>query len=101
MFRLVRTATIALVFLAYLRATDPDRDFSGNWILDARGSNTQSLTSPQERSLACVQQDSILKCSSASVDNSPTVWTYDLNGADTRYKIGDENRNSKVKWEGS
>ena len=93
MFRLVRTATVALAFFAYLffsylQAADPDRDFSGKWIPDGRSSNEPPIT--------CVQQGALLKCSSTSSE-----WTYDLNGADTRYRFGDESRNSKVKWEGA
>jgi hypothetical protein len=92
MFRLVRTATLVLALMPPLLAGDPDRDFSGKWILDARASNAQ----PPELSLTCVQQDPLLKCSNGSID-----WSYDLNGADTRYRFGDESRNSKVKWEGA
>jgi len=89
MFRLVRTVTIALAFITCLHATDPDRDFSGKWILDAH--NT----------LTCVQQEALLKCSTTQPDGVSSEWNYDLNGGDTRYRFGDESRNSKVKWEGS
>ena len=92
MFRRARTATVVLAFFTHLLAADPDRDFSGHWILDARAVNAQ----PQERSLTCVQQDALLKCSTGAID-----WTYDLNGAATRYRFGDESRNSRVKWEGA
>jgi hypothetical protein len=88
MFRLVRTAVISLTLITCLQATEPDRDFSGKWILN----NPQS----QERSLTCAQQESLLKCTTG-----PKEFTYDLNGAPTRYHFGDESRNSKVKWEGS
>lgn len=84
MFRLVQTAAIALAFITCLRAIDPDKDFSGKWVLDA--ANT----------LTCVQQDSLLKCSTGSAE-----LTLDLSGGETRYRSGDEKRNSKVKWEGS
>lgn len=103
MFRLVRTVALALVSVAsisHLLAADPDRNFSGKWILDSRASNTQSLSAPQPRSLTCVQ-DALLKCSATSADGAPIDWTYDLNGADTRYRLVDENRSSKVKWEGA
>jgi hypothetical protein len=38
-------------------AVDPQRDFSGKWFLDARGSNTQALPNPPEQTLTVVQQD--------------------------------------------
>lgn len=91
MFRLVRTATLALALLGSATASDPDQNFSGQWILDARASNAQ----PEEGSFTCRQQESLLKCSA-----SPSEWTFDLNGGDTRYRLGDESRSSKVKWEG-
>jgi len=89
MFRLVRTASLVWAFIICLQASDPDRDFSGKWILDAR------------TTLSCVQQESVLKCSSTQAEGAPVEWSYDLNGASTRYRFGDEDRNSKVKWEGS
>jgi hypothetical protein len=91
MFRPVRTVSIALISLAtlsHLLAVDPDRDFSGKWILDDRSS------------LTVVQQANLLQCSATRPDGLVIVWTYDLNGGATRYNFGDENRNSKVKWEG-
>ncbi len=103
MVRMVRTAAIALVFLAplsHLLATDPNLDFSGKWILDSRASNTQALSMPQLHSLTCVQ-DSLLKCSTTGPDGTAVDWTYDLNGTATRYSFGDESCNSKLKWEGA
>jgi len=86
MFRLVRTATVVLTFLTRILTAGSDGDFSGKWVLDAGSGNA----------LTCIQQASLLKCSTGSSD-----WTYDLNGADTSYRFGDESRSSKVKWEGS
>src|SRR5947209_6834037 len=98
MFRVVRTVAIVLVCAAQLQATDPDRNFSGKWILDARRSTARV---PNEASLTVVQQEALLKITAAKADGGGLEWTYDLNGASTRYRVGEENRNSKTKWEGA
>jgi type IV secretion system protein VirB10 len=96
MFRMVRSVAVALPFLTLLLANDPDRDFSGKWTLDARSSKGQQ----QETTLSCIQQESLLKCTATRPDGISGEWSYDLNGHDTRYSFGDEQRSSKVKWEG-
>lgn len=78
-----------LILLATLfGATDPERDFSGAWI----GDSGQVLT---------IAQDTVIHCSLAANGGAPAAWSYNLNGAESRYRVGDEVRNSIVKWEGA
>jgi len=83
-----------------LAAIEPERDFSGHWILDPASSNTQALSEPLERTLAVAQQESSIQCSS-SFNGSTGAWSYSLNRNETQYSLGDEGRSSLVKWEGS
>src|SRR5215831_14269468 len=101
MDRAVRTVLVVLFSLGCLAlfASGPSRDFSGRWILDDRGSNTKQLQ-PPDRLLSIVQEGSVLKCTATRPDGSSLESSIDLNGVDTRYRNGDESRNSKVKWEG-
>lgn len=78
-----------------LRAADPDRDFSGKWVLDPAASSTRSIE-PVETSLTISQGDAGILCSTGSAQ-----WSYALDGSETRKRIGGESRNSVVKWEGS
>jgi hypothetical protein len=99
MFRIARTVTIVLAAAACISpvlAIDPDRDFSGRWIFDSAGTNT----APQDRVLTIVEQDASIQCSSTRPDGSSRQWTYALDGSETRYRFGEERRNSQVKWEG-
>jgi hypothetical protein len=82
-------------------ADDPQRDFSGKWFLDLRGSNTRALPNPAERTLTIVQQDVAVRCSATAPDGAAAQWTYLLDGTETRARIGDETRSSIVKWEGA
>jgi type IV secretion system protein VirB10 len=77
-----------------LRAADPDRDFSGKWVLDPAASSTRSLE-PVETSLTISQGDAGILCSTGSAQ-----WSYALDGSETRKRIGEESRNSVAKWEG-
>ncbi|MGD0668387.1 MAG: hypothetical protein ABSB23_12565 [Bryobacteraceae bacterium] len=77
-----------------LRAGDPDRDFSGKWVLDPAASDIRSL-GQVESSLAISQGDAGILCSAG-----PVRWSYALDGSETRKRVGDESWNSVVKWEG-
>src|SRR5579872_1498553 len=91
MARVVACASVAVLTLAVAAAaqTVPERDFSGTWILE-----------PNE-TLTVKQQDARLHCSRSMNGGLPMDWSYDLNGGESRYKIGAESRNSVVKWEGA
>src|SRR5258708_7298929 len=78
-----------------LFAVDPDRDFSGKWLLDPAAGKVAAL-GPVETSLAISQGDSGILCSTGSAQ-----WSYALDGSETRKRIGEESRNSVTKWEGA
>src|SRR5690349_1686678 len=97
MFRGVRTLPL-LALLATLYpalALDPDRNFTGKWNFDPRGSNTRSIPTPQEQVLTIDARESGIQCSAARQDGVSVQWTFALDGSDSRYKLGDEKRSSE------
>jgi hypothetical protein len=88
-FIIVASLTISL------RAADPDRDFSGKWVLDPGASSVVSL-GPVEASMNVSQGEGGIRYSTG-----PATWSYALDGSETRKRIGDESRDSVTKWEGS
>ena len=86
---------VALALTCLLRAGDPDRDFSGKWVLDPAASDTASL-GQVEANLNISQGDAGIRCSSGT-----TEWSYALDGSETRKQIGEESRSSVTKWEGA
>jgi type IV secretion system protein VirB10 len=91
----------ALIFLApatlILHAIEPSRDFSGRWVLDP----ATATAAASERLLTVVQSDSAIRCYASAPDGAQREWSYSLNGDESKYTIGQEARNSAVKWEGS
>src|SRR5271165_2675382 len=79
-----------------LRAANPERDFSGQWCLDAAGSNVSALGMEPERMLTVTQDEQRLRCATGSAQ-----WTYALSGGESQYRLGAENLNSVAKWEGA
>jgi type IV secretion system protein VirB10 len=84
---------IGLALASY--AADPDRDFSGTWLLDPAGSRTSAL-GVTETSLNVSQSEAGILCSTGAAK-----WSYALDGSETRKRIGAESRSSIVKWEGT
>jgi len=78
-----------------LRGGDPDRDFSGRWVLDPAASDIRSL-GQVESSLTVSQSDAAMLCSTG-----PLGWSYALDGSETQSRVGDESWNSVTKWEGA
>ena len=90
-------AVVAAFFpVSYLYAIDPERDFSGRWILDPRVSDARTVAVPPEQMLNVTQQDTAIICSANSLR-----WTYMLDGTEKAVRAGDEIRNSATKWEGA
>jgi type IV secretion system protein VirB10 len=86
-----RLAAICLSVTAPGWTANPDRDFSGKWTLDPSASRVHDM--PAEPVLVVVQQEDAIRCSNNA--------TYKLDGSETRFRVGDESRNTAVKWEGS
>jgi type IV secretion system protein VirB10 len=92
-----------LIFWSFalpLFAVEPERDFSGNWILVESRSSTTSLGAESEPFLTVAQDDRSIRCKSA-LGGSDVSWTFTLDGRESRYKTGAESRNALVKWEGA
>ncbi len=96
MWRLLLVCAI----LAPSFAADLDRDFSGTWNLVPEISHTAALGAVAETQLVVTQDDARLRCSRPAAAGT-AVWSYNLAGDESRYRIGQENRNSVVKWEGA
>src|ERR1700691_5437365 len=86
---------IALGLTLPLRAADPNRDFSGKWVLDTANSDVASLE-PVETNLNVSQGDAGVLCSTKTAQ-----WSYALDGSETRKQMGEESRSSIAKWEGA
>jgi len=84
-----------------LFAIDSDRDFSGDWVLDASASQTQSVSGPVDAGFTAVERENAVQCSAAGPGGSVVKWSYALDRSETRYQIGGETRNSEAKWEGA
>jgi len=92
---LVTALLVASSLTSSLRASDPDRDFSGKWVLDPAASDIRSL-GQVESSLTVSQSAAAMLCSTG-----PAGWSYALDGSETRKRVGGESWNSVVKWEGA
>lgn len=104
MLRITRVAAAALVALglsAPLGAIEPERDFSGSWVLDAGSSNRRALPDQPDERLTVAQQEVAVRCSAPAGDGSPVQWSYLLDGTETRSQIGPQTRSSVAKWEGA
>ena len=78
-----------------LHAIDPDRDFSGKWVLDNPASDVRAL-GQVESALTVSESDAAMLCSAG-----PVGWSYALDGSETRARVGDELWKSVTKWEGA
>jgi hypothetical protein len=100
MLRHISCVLLVCGVVSALPAAAPERDFSGNWILVYERSNTRALGTEPEAVLTVTQDDARLHCS-AAIDGDNVSWSYNLNGGESRYRLGSEQRNSAVKWEGA
>lgn len=100
MRRHISCALLLTGLVSGLLAAGSDRDFSGNWILVYERSNTRALGAEPESVLTVTQNGAALRCS-AAIDGETISWSYNLNGGESRYRLGREERNSVAKWEGA
>lgn len=92
---------IALTAVAPLTAVDADRDFSGRWILDPQASNLEALSPQPAPLLAIAQREMAIRCAPGGGDGAAAPWSFSADGAESRYTLGTERRNTVAKWEGS
>jgi hypothetical protein len=86
-----------LCVLAPLRAgdRDPDRDFSGIWVLDRTVGDYRQIAPPEE-TLVVTQNDRAM-----GVAAGHAQWVFPLDGTETKYRVQGERWSSATKWEGS
>jgi type IV secretion system protein VirB10 len=98
--RFATTVFIILVSLTLATAADPDRDFSGKWLLNADHSDMHALPGDIYPVLV-IEQRSGIHCTATTAAGGSVAWTYRLDGEDSKYKINADGMNSAVKWEGA
>ena len=76
-------------------AVDPDRDFSGKWVLDLAASDIRAL-GQVESSLTVTESATAML-----ISTGPLGWSYALDGSETKALVGDESWSTIVKWEGA
>ncbi len=92
---------LGLISAFSLAAIDPDRDFSGKWVLDPQSKIPAALPQPPDRILAIAQQENKLACSAVSPAGDPSAWSFSTGGDESKYQLGAEQRSVSAKWEGS
>jgi len=97
------SAVLALLLVSPLAAApDPDRDFSGVWILDEHQSDLRALPAPPAAQLNITQQGDVIRCTETAADGtSPATWVYRTDGDAAKFQIGSTHMNSMSKWEGA
>ncbi len=96
MLRASLTATAA-VFLcaAVLSGAEPDRDFSGQWVLEPPSAAGRAVHPMPPESLSVSQTAAAVECVSPA-----SRWSYALDGSDRKELVGAETWTSVAKWEG-
>jgi len=74
---------------------DPDRDFSGIWVLDRAAGDYRQI-SPPEETLAITQNDRAIGCAAGQAQR-----IFPLDGGESKYRVHGERWSSATKWEGS
>ena len=98
MFHQARSLGLVLILsvVSSLMAADPDRNFSGKWVLDLDGSNLRSLSAQPDELLTISQDDQHLQCTSTDTKGAALHWSYALDGKDSKYRSHGESMNSVV-----
>jgi hypothetical protein len=90
-------AILLLLRLGLFAGTEnPAREFSGNWILDPQRSDIHALSTAPGALLTIAQQDTTIRCTEAGA-----VWTFRIDGTESKYQLRESSMNSLTKWEGS
>jgi hypothetical protein len=94
--KFVPVMLLLLPLVLFAGTQDPDRDFAGNWVLDAQQSDSRALTVNPGALLTISQQGSTIQCT-----ESGATWSFHIDGSDSRYRLRDSSMNAESKWEGS
>src|SRR5580704_17707678 len=80
-------------------AADPDRDFSGVWVLDEHASDLRNLPSSPAVLLNITQQDDVIECAGSDPQGKPAaMWVYRTDGPASKFQVQDSRMNSLTKW---
>lgn len=82
-------------------STDPDRDFSGVWLLDEQRSDVRPLPAPPGALLTISEQGLAMRCTEADKDGTSRDWIYHTDGTASKYPVRDAEMSSMTKWEGT
>lgn len=99
MLRLPPILLVTLISLSAASAADSDRDFSGKWRFSPDRSDMRAIRG-EIYPVLVVEQRSDVHCVATTAAGASVEWNYNLNGDDSKYRIGAESWNSAVKWEG-
>ena len=98
--KIVAAVIGSLFLIGTAQAVDPERDFSGKWVLDPPRNRHTTPIAP-DRKLTVNEEEIAVRCSAPAADGSSLKWSYLLDGTETRWHAGGDTRNSVAKWEGS
>jgi hypothetical protein len=89
-------AVFVLALCAY------SQEFSGAWRLNPSRSEIRGGAWQPDLVLKLEQREGLLRVSGAPDETAPVrTFQYPLNGSELRQKVGEENWNTRAKWEGS
>ena len=103
-FSITRAAAVAILVLvpALAAAPEPDRDFSGVWILDETHSDAHALPGAPAGFLQVTEQENVIRCTETDHQgNAGNTWLYRTDGKATDFQIGNARLSSMTKWEGA
>jgi hypothetical protein len=101
----VAAVVVGMAALAHLpplaAATDPDRDFSGVWLLDEQQSDFHALATAPGALLTVSQEGPTIRCTESDNDGKSALWIYNTDNTDSKYHVGNARMSSMTKWEGA
>src|SRR5579864_695065 len=94
---------LALVLVPRLPAAeDPDRDFTGVWILDEKQSDFRGLPTAPAPVLNITLPPAAIQCVESGPDGQAArTWVYPTGGTPGKFQIGDSHMSAMTKWEGA
>src|ERR1044072_3510284 len=93
-----RVVICAAAVAALCLAIEPERDFTGRWLLDTRQSDMRRVSVPPQALLDIAQQGEVVQC---TANGGAARWSYRLDGGEVASQVSGETHNSAAKWEGS
>jgi hypothetical protein len=90
-----------ILLLSYICPAQSDRDFSGFWKLNPARSEIHNLPTAPNPFLKVGQKGGVIDVTASSQEGGPfAVWTFSLDGKETKGRAGDASTSTMTKWEG-